>query len=223
MENCIEPKKQTTRRILFVACTTALAVAFAVSLPRQAQAQKVDVPPVPNQIQVKAGNRAFLEGHAAGTQNYICLPTSTGFAFALFTPEATLFNDDMDQIITHFNSPNRNPDPSPTPDVKGTIRATWESSRDTSTIWAKAIAQATDSSDPTFVEQGAIAWVLLEVVGRMDGPNGGDRLSDTTFVQRLRTHGGSAPSDGCSSLGDVGTKAFVPYRADYFFYRKTDR
>ncbi len=221
LKNVNAPKNQTTRRILLGACTTALAVVFTVSLPRQAQAQNVDVPPVPATIQVEAGNTAFLVGHAAGSQNYVCLPTSTGFAYSLFTPEATLFNDDMDQIITHFNSPNRNPNPSPTPDVKGTIRATWESSRDTSTIWAKAIATATDSTDPNFVEKGSIAWVLLEVVGHMDGPTGGDRLSDTTFVQRLLTHGGSAPSD-CTSSTDVGKRAFVPYTADYFFYRKLD-
>ena len=146
---------------------------------------------------------------------------TTGFAYSLFTPEATLFNDDLDQIITHFNSPNLNPSPSPTPDVRGTIRATWESSKDTSTIWAKAIAQADHTTDPSFVKQGAIAWVLLEVVGHMDGPNGGDRLSETTFVQRLNTHGGVAPSD-CASSADIGKRAFVPYRANYFFYHGPD-
>jgi hypothetical protein len=216
------PKNQITRRILLTGCAIALAVAVTVSLPQPALAGKVTVPPVPDNIdvqQVAPGAKAFLEGHAVGTQNYICLPSGSGFAFILFTPQATLFNDDMDQLITHFNSPNLNPNPSPTPDAKGTIRATWENSRDTSTVWAKAIAQADHITDPTFVEQGAIAWVLLEVVGHMDGPTGGDRLSETTFVQRLNTHGGVAPSVGCSSLADVGTKAFVPYRASYFFYK----
>jgi Protein of unknown function (DUF3455) len=36
----------------------------------------------------------------------------------------------------------------------------------------------------------------------------------------LNTTGGLAPKTGCSSLTDVGNKAFVPYTADYFFYRK---
>jgi len=226
MENCNAPKNQTTRRILLIACATAFALTFTVSLPQPAQAAHITVPPVPDNIDVQKvapGAKAFLEGHAIGYQNYICLPSGSGFAFALFTPQATLFNDDMDQIITHFNSPNLNPDPGPTPDVKGTIRATWESSRDTSTIWAKAIAQADHNTDPTFVEEGAIAWVLLEVVGHMDGPTGGDRLSETTFVQRLNTHGGVAPSVGCSSLAEVGTKAFVPYMANYFFYHGPDQ
>ena len=43
----------------------------------------------------------------------------------------------------------------------------------------------------------------------------------TTFVQRLNTTGGLAPSTGCSSLTDAGNKAFVPYAADYFFYQPT--
>lgn len=215
------------RRILLSACASTLAAAFTFLLPQPALAQHVTVPPVPGNIRVPAGE-AFLEGHAVGTQNYVCLPCTpgptctTGFAYSLFTPEATLFDDDADQIITHFNSPNLNPDPSPTPDLRGTIRATWESSRDTSTIWAKAIAQADHTTDPTFVEQGAIAWVLLEVVGHMDGPNGGDRLSETTFVQRLNTHGGLAPAD-CASSADIGKRAFVPYRANYFFYHGPDQ
>ena len=229
MKSCNAPKNQTTRRILLIACATALAVAFTVLLAQPAQAQDITVPRVPGNIQVPAGAEVFLEGHAVGTQNYICLPCTpgptctSGFAYALFTPQATLFKDNMHQLITHFNSPNLNPNPSPTPDVEGTIRATWENSQDTSTIWAKAVAQADHTTDPTFVEQGAIAWVKLEVVGHMDGPTGGDRLSETTFVQRLNTHGGVAPSTGCASSDDIGTRAFVPYRADYFFYHGPDQ
>ena len=80
---------------------------------------------------MQAGNIAFLVGHAVGTQNYICLPSGPGVAFALFTPEATLFNDDDGQITTHFFSPNPFADGAP-------IRATWEHSRDTSTFWVRA-------------------------------------------------------------------------------------
>jgi hypothetical protein len=72
-------------------------------------------------------------GDGVGTQNYICLPSGTGFAWTLFTPQATLFNDEGDQLTTHFFSPSPNP-----PD-NGAIRVTWESSQDTSTIWAKLI------------------------------------------------------------------------------------
>ena len=97
----------------------------------------------------------------------------------------------------------------------GTIRATWQDSRDTSTVWAMAIAA---SSDPAFVAPGAVPWLLLEVVGAQDGPTGGHRLTQTTFIQRLNTAGGIAPSTGCALATDVGKKALVPYTADYFFY-----
>ena len=89
------PKNHHTRRILPIACATALAVAFAVSLP--AHAGKVTPPPVPPNLKVEDGNHAFLVGHAVGTQNYVCAPSATsdtGVAYVLFTPEATLFNDE---------------------------------------------------------------------------------------------------------------------------------
>jgi len=46
-------------------------------------------------------------------------------------------------------------------------------------------------------------------------------LTATTFIHRLNTSGGVAPSTGCTA-SDVGKKAFVPDTADYFFYRAAD-
>jgi Protein of unknown function (DUF3455) len=163
-------------------------------------------------------------GHAVGTQNYVCLPSGSGFAWTLFTPEAILFNGARKQIITHFFSPNPNPlDPNTNPRVvaEGAIRAAWRHSRDSSTVWGQ-VKQGDSSSDPAFVAPGAIAWLLVTVVGVQDGPKGGDALSDTTFIHRVNTSGGLAPSTGCASSADVGRQAFVPYTADYFFYEGPD-
>jgi hypothetical protein len=176
-------------------------------------------PPLPPGLApVPEGNKLFFVGHAVGTQNYVCRPSGAGVAYVLFTPQATLFGDDGEQAITHYFSPNRNPlDPNTDPKVvaDGTIRATWQH-RDTSTVWAKVHQpNGAVTVDPT-----AIAWLLLDVVGAENGPTGGDKLTKTTFIQRLNTTGGLAPSTGCSSLTDVGNEAFVPYTADYFFYRK---
>jgi len=201
------PKNQATRRVLLTACATALAVAFTVSLPQSAHAEKVTPPPVPAGLEVSSDFEAFLVGHAIGTQNYVCQPSGGSFAFVLFTPQATLFNDADHQIITHFFSPN--------PDEGGTIRATWENSRDTSTIWAAVVPDGSATVDPN-----SIAWLKLAVVGAEDGPTGGGKLSDTKFVQRLSTFGGLAPTTGYPTLADVGKKEFVPYQADYFFYKK---
>jgi len=203
--------KQSMRPILLIVCAAALAVAFVVALAQPAHADnKIVVPGVPDGVGVTADEgTVFLVGHAIGTQNYICLPSGTGFAYVLFTPEATLF-DDNEQIITHFFSPN--------PDENLTIRATWQDSRDSSRVWAATVPNGA-STDPKFVAKDAIAWLKLKAVGHRDGPSNGDRLSNVTFVQRLNTHGGVPPSTGCASLADVGNKAFVDYTADYFFYK----
>ena len=156
------------------------------------------------------GYRAFLEGHAVGTQNYICLPSAASFAWTFFGPQATLFDDDDQQVTTHFLSAN--------PFEGGLPRATWQHSRDTSSVWAMA-TPATTSSDPRFVAPGAIPWLLLQVVGEQDGPTGGRKLTATTLIHRVNTSGGIVPTTGCTLATDVGKKALVPYTADYFFYR----
>ena len=212
MKNCNTREKQTTPCILLIACAAALVATFTVSRPQLAHADHVTPPPVPANILVPDGNKAFLKGHAIGTQNYICLPSGSSFAWTLFGPQATLFNDDEKQIITHFLSPN--------PDENDTPRATWQHSRDTSAVWAMAIQS---SSDPAFVALGTIPWLLLDVVGAQDGPTDGDKLSETTFIQRLNTSEGVAPSTGCALSEDIGKRAFVPYEADYFFYKANKR
>lgn len=199
---------------------TAVAVALTISMSQAAHAHKVTPPDVPVDIQVPAGNVAFLKGQAVGTQNYACTPSGTGFAWVLFTPEATLFNRAEKQIITHFFGPN--PDQNDTntdPRVvsKGAIRAAWQA-RDTSTVWAKV----SPLSRPVVVRPDSIPWLLLEAVGVQEGPTGGDTLVPTTFIQRVNTVGGLAPPTGCSNAADVGKKAFVPYTADYFFFAKPD-
>ena len=208
-------KNQITRRILLVAWITALALGFMVSLLQPAHAQTITPPPVPDGIGVKAGNEVFLLGRAVGTQNYVCSPCDPakpncplGVAFTLFTSQATLFNDHEEQLTTHFFSPN--------PVEHGIIRATWQDSRDTSTVWASMVKSATVRTD-------SIAWLLLNVkdTGTQAGPTGGDRLTKTTFIQRLNTFRGLAPSTGCLSSLDLGHQEFVPYKADYFFYKKS--
>jgi hypothetical protein len=195
-------ENQTTRRILLTACGTALMLALTVLLPQATRADKVTPSDVPDIIQVPPGNRLFREGHAIGTQNYICL--STGWASPAYGPQATLFNDDNDQIITHFLSPN--------PDESDTPRPAWQDSHDTSTVWGNPIPDATYPPDPT-----AIPWLLLEVVGAAEGPTGGDTMTGITYIQRVNTTGGLKPTGSCTE----GDKALVPYSADYFFY-KTD-
>ena len=70
---------------------------------------------------------------------------------------------------------------------------------------------------------GAIPWLKLEVVGRSRGVDGGRRLTDTAYIQRVNTVGGVAPATGCSEAAHVGARALVPYETDYYFYKSRGR
>ena len=168
----------------------------------------IPVPSVPANLTVPEGFAPFLLGHAEGTQNYICLPAEKGFAWTLFGPQATLFDGGGTQLTTHFLSPN--------PVEDGVLRATWQDSRDTSRVWAMAVASSTD---PAYVAGGSVAWLLLRVVGAELGPNGGAALFDAKYVHRVNTSGGIAPASGCDHKKDLGKRQFVPYTTDYIFYR----
>src|SRR5512138_3788310 len=199
---------------------TALALVAAAGLSQPAYADGVRPPAVPYDLRVPDGNVAFLKGAATGTQNYACTTSGAGFAWVLFTPEATLFNRADKQIITHFFGPDLDPrDPNTDPRVvaQGAIRAAWQA-RDSSTVWAKLSPPSQPSFDRQFVRENSVPWLLLETTGVQEGPNGGDLLTKTTFIQRVNTDGGLAPATGCAQLSDVGKKAFVPYTADYFFF-----
>lgn len=186
----------------------------ALALAAEPRDRPVTAPKVPASLTVEPGHQAFLVGHASGTQNYVCLPSPSGFAWSLFAPAATLFDDERNPIATHFFGPN--------PFEADTIRAAWESSRDASRVWGRAVQS---SADPHFVAPGAIPWLLVKVqdVGAQAGPAGGRGLLDTTFIQRVNTHGGAAPGSGCGQPSDVGSRAFVPYTADYVFYERARR
>ena len=182
MKNCIVLSDQTTRRFLPGACATALAMAFAVSLSQPAYAGRVTPPSAPPNLQIPAGNHALLKGHAFGTQNYVCVPSASsnsGVAYALFTPEATLFDDDLKWLTTHSFSPNPfENSTNPALLADGLNRATWHHSRDSSTVWGKVRPAdpgvpgdlGDSSTDPAFVAPGAIAWLKVTVTGTENGP-----------------------------------------------------
>src|SRR6266545_4788760 len=205
------------KKFMFVTLAMILVLSAFSLQARPARADgNITPPPLPAGLApVPAGNKLFLGTHAVGTQNYVCRPSGAGVAYVLFTPEATLFGEDGGQVITHYFSPNPSePNTDPKVVADGMIRATWQD-KDTSIVWAR-LHQPNGS---VTVDRNAVAWLLLDMTGVQEGPTGGDKLTKTTFIQRLSTTGGLAPSTGCSSPTDVGNQAFVPYTADYFFYK----
>ncbi len=196
----------------------ANAIVFCLPSAAMAQAAKMTVPPMPPEIQIPAGNTLYLKGYAIGTQNYVCLPGAVGPAWRFLGPQATLFlaipwiqGEIRQQIATHFLSSN--------PAEGGTARPVWQHSLDTSAVWGRVKASSTD---PNFVAAGAIPWLLLEAAGTQRGPTGGGALTQTTYIQRLNTSGGVAPTSGCTESA-YGAVVLVPYTTDYFFYRDARR
>src|SRR5690606_7368569 len=117
--------------------TAAVLVTLALSTSAAPVHGQHTPPDVPLNLQVPAGYQPFLIGHATGTQNYICMPSKKkAVAWTFLGPQATLFDDENEQILTHYLSPN--------PDEGSVARATWQHSRDSSTVWAVAIASSTD-------------------------------------------------------------------------------
>jgi uncharacterized protein DUF3455 len=171
-------------------------------------APRIVPPDVPADIRVDPAEFVpFLVGHAVGTQGYFCSAIGASYTWVPFGPQATLYNADNQQILTHFLSP--------TP-YSLVPAPTWQSSRDSSIVWGQLIAPSTDAA---FVAPDAIAWLLLEAAVVGDGPTGGDRLLPTRRIQRVHTVEGKAPANGCSQPGDIGKRALVPYEADYYFYK----
>jgi Protein of unknown function (DUF3455) len=150
---------------------------------------KEDSPDVPDAIQAPAGEEAILLAHATGSQIYTCAGAADGkFNWTLKAPDAEL-HDRKDKIIgTHFAGP------------------TWKL-KDGSEVTGKAAAKV-DALDP-----GSIPWLLVKVVGH----SGNGVLSTVTTIQRIHTHGGQPPAEGCDTAHkDAETKS--SYSADYYFY-----
>jgi Protein of unknown function (DUF3455) len=172
--------------------------------------ERIVAPAVPAGLEVSGPYKPFLKAHAVGTQNYICAPAATpsGLEWLFIGPQATLYDDDIDQNLTHFQSKNAL--------QADAIQATWQHSRDSSAVWA---TKHSGSTDPVYVAPNAIEWLLLDVTGRQYGPMGGDKLARTAYIQRVNTVGGVKPPSAECTPSTLNTRRLVNYEADYYFYR----
>jgi Protein of unknown function (DUF3455) len=171
----------------------ATIVVAAVALPQVAGAASPE-PVVPTKIEVGEGNKVFLIGHAVGVQIYSCNAKVSGFEWGLVAPRADLYNDHGKVIVKHFGGP------------------TWQA-KDGSKVVGRREQQVT-------VDATAIPWLLLSKASTTAG-EGGDRLVNTTFIQRIATTGGLAPAAADCDATTAGAVVEVPYTADYYFWKKT--
>lgn len=147
---------------------------------------------IPPGLAAPAGNELAFELQAEGVQIYSCVQpagVAGSPAWAFQAPEAKLVDRSGKYAGKHGAGP------------------TWDA-LDGSSVQAAKVDAATP--DPA-----AIPWLLLRAAS-----HGGSHgcMADVTFVQRIRTSGGVAPSEGCSAA-TVGAVARVPYRAVYCFFR----
>ena len=111
-----------------------VVVASFVALPHAVRAERpaaIIPPSVPAEIRLSADDfTPFLKGHAIGTQGYVCVAVGSTYSWKPFGPQATLFDEIGQQILTHFLSP--------TP-YSLVPNPTWEHSRDSSVVWGQLI------------------------------------------------------------------------------------
>jgi Protein of unknown function (DUF3455) len=178
-------------RRLIVTGIAALVAAVSVA---QVAAAAPSAPEVPGDIQVEDGHKVFLVAHAVGVQIYPCNATAAGFSWGGSTPRATLYDDKGKAVGEHFGGP------------------TWRYQDGSSVVAARV--------NGVIVDPTAIPWLLLKANSRTVGADG-DRLANTTFIQRVATTGGVAPAAADCTATSAGSRVEVPYTADYHFWKAT--
>ena len=176
-----------------VACAGVLALCglFAAAASARPASQTAPGDPLDPRTYA-ADSRLFLVVHADGVQNYTCQVNGNW----LFTdPEATLSKTTRIEkpIGAHFLN-------------FATARPVWQLKDGSSVEAARKVTVPAGT--------GNIASLLLEKAVTTAGSDG-DRLTGTTWVQRLNTSGGVAPAGTCTP----GDQEAVSYSADYFFWR----
>ncbi len=76
---------------------------------------------------------------------------------------------------------------------------------------SKVVGQKTAQADAP--EAGAIPWLLLTTKSN----EGAGVMARVKTIQRVDTHGGKAPAEGCDAAHD-GAEVRVPYTATYYFH-----
>jgi hypothetical protein len=169
--------------------TSAVTIGIFMLGLAVANAQKASPPDVPAAIQAPLGLDVVLLAHASGSQIYTCQAGPDGkFAWTLKAPDAELKDEKGKVIGRHSAGP------------------AWKLN-DGSEVTGKAAAHV-DSPDA-----GSIQWLLVNVVSH----SGQGLLTNVTTIQRVHTHGGKPPAEGCDGAhANAETKS--SYTADYYFY-----
>jgi len=147
---------------------------------------------LPDSVKVPAGHRVAMQTVGVGEILYECRAKKDAagqFEWTFIGPDAVL-NDRSGMKVGKYYGPP----------------ATWES-RDGSKLTATQVAVAPAGA-------GNIPYQLVKA----NPATGNGAMTGTTYIQRVATVGGVAPSAGCDA-GKLGAKQTVRYQADYIFWK----
>lgn len=152
--------------------------------------ESIPPPTVPENLKPPEGH-VLLKALGKGVQVYTCKAPADNpskFAWTFKAPEAELKNNEGEKIGKHYAGP------------------TWEASDGSKVVGA--LQQQAASPDPS-----AIPWLLLKAKSN----EGTGAFSNVTYIQRVDTAGGKAPSNGCDQT-HANTEVRIDYTAYYYFY-----
>ena len=177
--------------MFFSACQKDDDAFAGLASPQEKIETRSQPPSVPAILEVPAGNVVSFHVYADGFQVYIVTENPTGvFSWVLKAPDATLYGNSgfHGEVGTHYLGP------------------TWESNSGSKVVGTRL--------QGVTVDPNAIPWLLLGAVSSQ-GPG---ILDGTTFIQRVNTVGGKAPTTGANS-STVGQEVSIAYTAEYYFYQ----
>lgn len=165
--------------------TTLTLMSLVALIPFPSAHQGPDLPAGCEKLQVDAGNTVSFHAFASGVQIYRWNASTN--QWTLLGPDATLFADAGRKgvIGTHYAGP------------------TWQSNSGSAVVGTMV--------ENCVVDPTAIRWLKLAAVSS----HGPGPFDGTTFIQRVNTVGGLAPT----SPGSPNQVVEVPYEAEYYFYR----
>jgi len=168
-----------------------VAVSVPLALSACAGMGMPKAPEVPAAIAVPGGSKPAFIYKGTGLLNYECRTKTdaSGAEWVLASPEAALHDDKGAIVGKYYGGP------------------TWEHG-DGSKVTGKQVAVSPSPAT------GNIPWQLVQA----NPATGGGAFQGVTFIQRVNTNAGVAPSEPCMTAS-VGKKAQVRYAADYVFYK----
>lgn len=172
--------------------SAVVALSACSSMAQSSSAKSFSQEGLPAAVLVPAGNEVAMETEGKGTIWYECKAKKDAagqYEWVFGGPDAGLWDRSGKSVGKYFGPP-----------------ATWESN-DGSKLTATQVAVAPAGT-------GNIPHQLVKANPAM----GTGAMTGVTYIQRVATKGGVAPSAICNA-GKVGAKVTVNYQADYIFWK----